>query len=204
MTTHVEFTSHVDRKGYRIVAAKRYPKGEDIWSRPYHADRIVALGGEERTVRLSQYPRLFGEFAKVRTPEELLAFVTKYGRLTAGRKGDDIPLLLDEARAMQECLAKPHKDIQPSTPMINLRAWLATDKVKGTVSVRVGPTKLLDALWLQLGHSLAGGTQWRECRGCGMWFPVGGTSGKRSVSEFHSDQCRIDFNSLKRTRRKRQ
>jgi hypothetical protein len=207
--THVEFTSYVDRK-YKIVAAKRHRKpGQDeaewVLSSPMGdpEDCIVGQGGGYRAVQLSQYPHLFSEFAKVRTPEELLAFVTKYGRLTTGRRGDEIPPLLDQAKMMQGCLAKPRKEIRPTIPMTNLKAWLATNKANGTVSVKVGPTRLLDALWLQLGHSLAGGAQWRECEGCGVWFPVGGNSGKRLVAKFHSEECRIAFNSLERTRRKR-
>jgi hypothetical protein len=197
--THVEFTSRVDKE-YKIVAAAPRKPGQSVWDQPifsFDVDRIVGLGGGRRAVSLSQYPRLFTEFAKLTTPQDLLAFVTKYGRLTTERRGDEVQPLLDQAAQMKASL-KPHPKIRPTIPMTNLRAWLATDK--GRVSVKVGPRRLLDALWLQLGHSLAGGDKWIECKGCGVWFPVGGTSGKRLVAKFHSDECRIRFNSLARTR----
>lgn len=202
VASNVEFTSYVDEK-YKTVPRRKLDKDEDVLSSPIRSDdvdRIVGLGGRQKVVHLRQYPDLFSKFADVKTPEDLLAFVTEYGRLTSGRKGDDVQPLLRQAKSMRACLRPRHPRIRPSMSMTNLRAWLATDKAKGTVSVKIAPKTLLDALWLQLGQSLAGGTEWKECRGCGTWFPVGGTSGKRSVAAFCSDKCRIKFNSLERSR----
>ena len=209
--THVEFTSQVDKKGYRIIPAKQPPRQpgqkEADWilnsySRDWAEARIVGLGGQLRPIRLIQYAMLFNEFANVKTPEDLLKFVTTYGPLTpdgrAGREGDDIPPLLDEARSMKECFKRQRAKQLPVMP--ELKAWLSTDKVKGTVSLKISPVRLLDALWLQLGQALSEGAQWRQCEHCGDWFPVGGKSGRRLVARFCSDQHRIDFNSLERSR----
>jgi hypothetical protein len=194
----VEFKSYVDKQGYRIVPARRRKFDWNMPIEELEGDRIVGLGGGQIAVSLSQYPRLFREYAKIETPDELLAFITKYGKLTAEKKGDEIPYLLDQVRQMKECLRRPISKIRPTIPMTNLRAWLATEK--GRVFVKYGPRQLLDALWLQLGHSLAGGDKWQQCKGCGELFSVGGTSGKRLVAKFHSDECRIKFNSLERSR----
>jgi hypothetical protein len=207
----VDFTSHVDKKGYKIVPAKRPPRQpgqtEADWVLGARSGvdwieaRIVGLGGERKAVRLANYPMLFTQFAGIRTAEELLKFVTVYGPLTpagaAGGKGDEIPPLLDAAAKMQSCFGRRKP---PMWPIANLRAWLSNDKTKGTIYVKMGPTRLLDALWLQLGQSLAGGAEWRQCKRCGDWFPVGGKSGRRLVARFCSNEHRIEFNSLKRSR----
>jgi hypothetical protein len=205
-TTHVEFTSLVDKKGYRIIPGKRPPPRRpgqkesdwvlDLRSTDWTEARIVGVGGQLQRLHLIHYPMLFKEFANVKTPQDLLAFVTKYGPLTPSRKGDEIPPLLDEAASMKDCFKRGVKKL-PVWP--NLKAWFATD-AKGTVSLKISPVRLLDAIWLQLGQALSEGAQWRQCEHCGDWFPVGGKSGRRLVARFCSDQHRIDFNSLERSR----
>jgi hypothetical protein len=212
-TTYIDFTSQVDRKGYTIVSVKRFPsqvgEREADWVlgaklKDWMEARIVGVGGELRALRLRNYPFLFNKFASVQTPEELLKFVAQYGPLTpaghAGGKGDEIRPLLSAAASMKDCF-KSHGGNFPCWPMPNPNAWLSTDKAQEAVSVKVGPATLLDALWLQLGHSLAGGAQWRQCAGCGDWFPVGRKSGKRLIAKFHSDECRSKHSSVRRSRR---
>jgi hypothetical protein len=205
--TRVHFTSYVDTKGYKIVPAKRPPRqpGQSeaarvlsSTSRNWAEARIVGIGGEPRAVQLSNYPLLFSKFANVKTPEELLKFITEYGLLT-GRKGDEIPPLLDEATFMKEGFKSRGRSL-PAWTMANLSASLLRDKTKGTVSVKISPVRLLDALWLQLGQALSEGAEWRQCKHCGDWFPVGGNSGRRLVARFCSDEHRIKFNSLERSR----
>jgi hypothetical protein len=212
--TRIDFTLRIDTKGYQIVPPKRPPKmegqSESDWilnsrGRDWVEARIVGLGGRERSVTLNNYPMLFNTFAKVTTSEELLKFITQYGSLTptgrAGGKGDDIPRLLDEAKLMKAGFEKRGRNL-PTWPMANLKAWLKADKTTGNVSIRIAPVRLLDALWLQLGQAMSGGTQWRQCKHCHDWFPVGGKTGKRSVSTFCTDEHRIEYNSLQRSRRK--
>jgi len=206
--TRVDFTSHVDKKGYEIVSAKRPPRqpglSEAAWIMnsqisDWAEARIVGRGGPRRLVPLSNYPMLFSKFANVKTPEELLRFVTEYGPLTS-TKGDEIGPLLDQAKSMMACVKSRGRNF-PSWSMANLKAWLSRDKAKGTISVKVGPVRLLDALWLQLGQALSDGTEWRQCKHCRDWFPVGGKSGRRLVARFCSDEHRIEFNSLQRSKR---
>ena len=137
---------------------------------------------------------LFGKFAALKTLEDLVSFVTQYGPLTpagnAGGRGDEVPQILDQAASMTACF---NSRKLPAWPRADLKARLSTDKGKGTVSVKIAPAKLIDALWLQLGQSLAGGARWRQCDYCGDPFPVGGRSGRRLVARFCSNEHRIRF-----------
>jgi hypothetical protein len=106
-------------------------------------------------------------------------------------------MLLDEAAAMQKCFKSRGRH---SGLMADLTASLSIDK-KGTVAVEITPVRLLDALWLQLGQALSDTSEWRQCEHCCSWFPVGGNSGKRADARFCSDEHRVKFNSLERSRR---
>jgi hypothetical protein len=211
--TRVEFTSYVDKEGYKVLPAKwrTVPRpGQSVAdrildSRPgdHIQARIVGLGGGLRAVRLNDYPRLFSKFASIRTEGELLKFVAEYGPLTpagkAGGKGDQIPQLLDAAASMNECLNQRGRS-HLAWSIADLKARLLHDKAKGTLSIKISPARLIDALWLQLGQALVGGAHWRNCEHCGELFAVGGESGRRLVARFCSDKCRINFNSLRRSR----
>jgi hypothetical protein len=205
MATRFEFTSYIDKAGYKIVPAKRpAPKpGQTQADRvlksrasDWAEARIVGCGGGKKALHLAQYPSAFSEFANVGVWEELLSFITKYGSLT---KKDEIPQLLDTAKQLKECLLG--KKLPPWS-FADLKASASTDKTKGIIAIKVRPARLLDALWLQLGDALSGGTQFRQCRHCGNLFPVGGKSGRRLVAQFCSDKHRIEFNSLERTRKR--
>jgi hypothetical protein len=159
-------------------------------------ERIVGRGGGRIAKRLSQYPMLYTEFAKVRDPDELLRFIVEYGSLT---KRNEILDLLDAAKEMRAWMSKKKS---PLWSIANLEASLVRDKAGGTAVISYSPMTLLDALWLQLGQALSGGTEFRQCEQCNIPFPVGG-KGRRLVAKFCSDQCRIDFNSLRRSRKDR-
>jgi hypothetical protein len=197
----VKFTSYVDRKGYKIVPFKpKLPKGQsllDIPLRDIQPARITRNGGERRPLRLNEYPMAYGEFANIRTSDELLAFITKYGPLT---EKNEIQKLLDEAAEMKASLRKRKL---PTWSIVDLKASFSTDKASGSATIKYSPARLLDALWLQLSHELSSGAQVKQCVRCGNWFSVGGKSRRRLVAQFCTDKCRIEFNSLARTRRKR-
>ena len=59
---------------------------------------------------------------------------------------------------------------------------------------------LLDALWLQLGQALTVSAKIRQCEHCGNWFEAGRGTGRRLDAKFCSDEHRIAFNSLKRSK----
>ena len=202
MATQVEFTSYIDRKGYKIVPSKptTLKPGQsalDIPASDIHSARIVRIGREGRKLRLHEYPMLYSDFANVNTSEQLLEFITKYGPLT---DKNEIRRLLDDAAEMRECLLRGKL---PSWPIADLKASFSTEKGSGNTVIKFTPARLLDALWLQLGQSLSGGTTVRKCDHCDALFPIGGKSNRRLVARFCSDKCRIEHNSLERTRKKR-
>jgi hypothetical protein len=200
--TQVEFTSRIDKWGYKIVDAKRPPrKGgqterEWLLDTPFSDARIIGLGGGKRLLHLANnHPFLFSKFAKATTETELLSFITEYGPLT---KENEILQLIDEAKRMKACL---RENRYSDFVIADMRATIASRK--GSVSIKYRPATLLDALWLQLGQALSGGDQIKQCKQCGDWFPVGKSAGKRIVARFCADKCRIEYNSLERTRKKR-
>jgi hypothetical protein len=57
---------------------------------------------------------------------------------------------------------------------------------------------LLDAIWLQYAQT---NTRARECPQCGQRFLSGVGTGRRAKADYCSDECRVKYNSLKRSRR---
>ena len=206
--TRVDFTSYVDQAGYELIPDRtpRLRPGQTRLDRKVgdiQPARIVGKGGRLKPLRLNDYPMLFNEFAKINTSHGLLAFVTEYGPLTyagvAGGAGDVVPSLLDQAKRMKGRLQPQRAKIAPDIPITRLTASLSTDR-RGTVSLKIVPATLLDALWLQFAQALTEGAEMHQCKHCQGWFPVGGKSGRRLVAEFCSDEHRKRFNSLARSR----
>jgi hypothetical protein len=206
--TRVDFISHVDQAGYEILP-DRTPKlrrGQtwlDQKARHVQPVLIVGKGGRNIRRRLDEHPQLFSDFANIRTPEELLAFVAKHGpltqRRTGGWEGDVVPELLRQAEEMRARFKARRDKVPIAIPLTDLKAWLGADN-----SIKYGPATLLDALWLQLAQTLCEGAEMRACRlkSCRKPFAVGGKSGKRLVAEFCCDEHRIQFNSLKRSEKR--
>jgi hypothetical protein len=205
--TRVDFTSYVDKGGYEIVP-DRTPKlrpGQtwlDLKLRDIEPARIVGKGGRKFRRRLDDYPQLFSDFANVKAPEELLAFVVEHGpltqRITGGWESDIVPELLRQAKMMRTRFDDRASGVSIAIPLTDVKASLEADN-----SIKYRPATLLDALWLQFAQSLSEGAIMRVCRlkRCRKRFPVGGKSGKRLVAEFCCDEHRIEFNSLKRSRK---
>jgi hypothetical protein len=61
---------------------------------------------------------------------------------------------------------------------------------------------LLDGMWIQVAQKITSGVSIGACTHCGLWFAQGGRKGRRRDSKFCSDEHRIAFNSLKRTKEK--
>jgi hypothetical protein len=192
----IEFTSKIDRAGYKIAPAKRPRRGQsilDTFPDEWDEARIVGLGGGQRKLRLSEYPYLFTKFADVKTPQELLEFVTKYGPLNVR---DHIPSLLHAAADMKEAV---QSKAFPPWPLADLTATLSMEK--GSVITKFSPVTLLDALWLQIGQAKFGGSQFKECEYCGKLFQVG-EGGRRVVARFCSKEHSTKWFSLERPRKK--
>jgi hypothetical protein len=206
----LNFTSYRDRKGYRIVGVVPPPQKEerDLERRlatpageigrlkkggDWISGRIVGKGGKMEPIELSHEPKAFEEFAKIKTPDELLNFTAKYGPLSKGRNA--IIFLLDEARQMRECMRGKKGEPYSRT----LTALLYKDRESGQLEISVTPTSLLDALWLQFQYSQSSDAVFKTCPYCKKPFAAGGNSGRLRNAEFCSPEHRKRFNSLARS-----
>ena len=80
------------------------------------------------------------------------------------------------------------------------RVELIPDPKRG-LQLRITAETLIAALWWQLARKLSGDSKIRECRHCGEWFEAGRGSARRADSDFCSEEHKIRFFSLKRSRR---
>ena len=216
MPIDIDFEWSVDTKGYRLEGG-----------------RIVGNGGPKRQHRLRDFQKLFLIFAKIpKTPEGLLDFVSKFGRLTPddlrdGKPiiGDNVRKILVDAEIISEALGVfgnrrlgnppkwpggPFKYDLPSGGHVSggiplkgkLNAWLVPNPVTGAWELQLQPPTLLDAIWLQFGQAITSNAVLRTCDHCGKWFEAGQGTGRRADAKFCSDDCRIEFNSVKRSQSK--
>lgn len=175
--------------------------------------RIVPLGGASIVYRpLAKEKGLFRAFATtVRDPNTLLLFIRKFGPLTpAGHTelGEEVDPALKSATLMKEILlaygegrkADAAKAIGKGIRLARVDASLVVDPRTKMPKVQLGVTSLLHGLWIQMGQFIAGGRAVRSCLQCGGAFVVGAGTGRRLVAKFCSDEHRITYNSLARTR----
>jgi hypothetical protein len=191
----LDFTWYKDPKGYRLIPAKlpRWRPGQsplDVPSIGIEPARIVRNGGALQSYRpLEHFPTLFDDFIRTATSEKgVLEFVEKFGPLTRGGlgKGEIVPEVVDQARDMAR---------YGTRGLGKLNAWIEMDH-EG-MRLKVKPSCLLDALWLQLAQA---NTRSRQCPQCRKPFLIGPAVKRRKDARFCTDECRIKFNSLDRSR----
>lgn len=197
----IDFAWTRDPKGYRFTDSKPLRRlvrnGPDRSSVP-----CPALRGEE-----------FRIFASIATSDAgLLDFVERFGPLTwdglDATRGDIVVLVMDNARAMRELLVAAAEGHPPSSdggPVYigsnsTVRAGVVWDPATKSPRWHFRPNTLLDALWLQFGQAISRGAQLHACQHCGTWFEAGAGTGRRADARFCSDDHRITFNSLKRSK----
>jgi hypothetical protein len=174
--------------------------------------RIKPRGGTMEVYRpLETFPKLYVQFAKIETPEELLEFVEKFGPLTREglhpQKGDRIAPLLAHSEAMREMLevARNREALKRVVKyevlkFANLIGTLAINPGTGRLQLELKPVSFLDALWLSLAQDLSSKNNLSRCDHCGHWFETGPGTGRRLDAKFCSNEHKIAFHSLKRTR----
>jgi hypothetical protein len=187
----IELTWYRDEKGYDLLPeTTRLP------------ERIVGKGGSRIGYRPLDVPTLFRRFSEIqKTPVGALGFIEKFGPLSldgvAGGKGEKVATVIQWAGVMESRLRKV-KGPQDDLPRNSFEAHL----VNGGDGVRLEfrPSTLIDALWLQLGQELSGGSEILRCLHCDQFFRAGPGAARRARTTFCSDEHRIEFNSLKRSR----
>jgi hypothetical protein len=216
----LNFISHRDSKGYRIVGEVPPSRGwqsrdellntriddpsfsagrlgqvraDGTADGEWISGRIVGNGGKMKPVDLNQWPKAYEDFAELKTPVDLLNFITKYGPLS--RDQNAIIFLLDEARQIRECMAGKKGEPYSRT----LTALLYKDRQTGELEIEVTPMSLLDALWLQFQHAQSSDAVFKTCPYCKKSFAAGGNSGRLRNAEFCSPEHRKRYNSLARS-----
>jgi hypothetical protein len=196
----LSFRGQLDPSGYHL-ADSEYGQvivpngGRRVWCQP--------LTGEEF--------RIFASTAG--SPEGALDFVRRYGPVTLPGSlpaiGDRVETVTESARAMRRLLnamVDPRlmsdelgDELTPASLGIVEVAFFWNPTRKAPVwSFR--PVSLGDTLWLQFGQAMMRGAQLRACVHCGGWFEVGAGTGRRADAKFCSDEHRVAFNSLKRSK----
>jgi hypothetical protein len=197
-----DFTWYKDAKGYRLIPPKSWKRrpGQSILDArmsDIQPARIVRNGGALQSYRPLEVPRLFSRFInKAKSENGVLEFVERFGPLTHDglhRNGDVVPAVIEQAENMSQAL----RGQIIAMPLHSLNASIVTDN--GRMRLKVRPACLLDALWLQLAQAKSV-TNFRECLHCHGSFIAGGGADRRADAKFCSDECRIEFNSRKRSR----
>jgi hypothetical protein len=214
----IDFVWWRDAEGYRLVADGTppeplvfHPLGIRIVSATKPL-RLVRLGGDLIPYRpLDQFGTLFRIFANdVKTPKDVLAFAQKFGPLTVAgldkALGEPAHDTVVHAEGMREFLSFARGDKRllergidaQLNPLGQIDIALVLDPATNKPKLRLSPSSLLNALWVQFGQALSGDTGLRQCQHCGAWFETGVGTGRRLDAKFCSDEHRIAFNSLKR------
>ena len=133
-----------------------------------------------------------------RTEAGVLEFIERFGPLTYNglrKDGEVVTAIIDHAIEMSE--AASGRIV--AMALNKLKASIVTEH--NSMRLKVSPECLLDALWLQLAQAKSGGmASFRECLQCRALFATGIGTDRRADAKFCSDECRIKFNSLKRSR----
>jgi hypothetical protein len=181
----------------------------------------VVLGtdmGFRRYAPLRRDPALFLNFSELRSPDDVLAFAREYGHLGLLRftpeehaefwntemrtePFESCDLWLREAELMRDAIASPRSNVVD--PVARERVQRAVNRrianveprllrdAGGTLTLRLWPRSLLDALWLQFAQSLHGIDSFEQCarQGCGRWFQLA-PQAKRRTAKYCSPACR--------------
>ena len=168
-------------------------------------------GGALQSYRpLDLYEKLFHQFAALKSPGDVLAFIEKFGPLTKDgldpKSGELVDGVLAHADAMRELLdcssrqsGRRYVLASQTNPMAEIAVTFVMDPDTGTLRWQLLPACLLDALWMQAANALSGGGVLRVCQQCGAFFEAGRGAGRRLDAKFCSDEHRVAFNSLKRS-----
>jgi hypothetical protein len=199
-----DFTWYKHARGYRLIPAKPLPlrRGQsilDVQIEDFQPARIVPNGGPLQRYRpLDEFENLFEHFIrKAKSDGGVLEFINAFGPLTNDglrRGGEVVPRMIEVAEQM----AKADRIV--AMPLHKLNMSIVKDN--GRMGLKISPACLLDALWLQLAQASGSGS-FRECANCHRPFVAGVRGNRRADARFCSDKCRIEFNSLQRSRKGR-
>jgi hypothetical protein len=171
----------------------------------YVALTTSEAGSKKMVAPLENSPELYLIFVRsVSAPENVLEFVQRYGPLTLDgydpARGDNVDLVLLQARSMLAMVQAAEARNPKVGFRIPIMAGVHFDPKTAHYRWRMEPRTLLDGLWLQLGQAVTRGVEIAQCKHCGSWFECGGGTGRRVGAMFCSEEHKIAFHSLKRSR----
>ena len=220
------------RDGYRLVPRESVRRGDPILSvrrGDPPIDRIVASSDRTDAYRpFDHFDSLYKEFAKVKTADDLLGFVKRFGLLenspeyeadfhqgdegepvlagVSEYEGNSVPKYLTQARLFRETLLRKEngpKAVAAFFRRMAIPLTLVADPSTG-VEFAVTPLNLIHGLKFQLAQSLIGNTIIRACRWCGGLFEAGaGAKVRKKVRKDSTFCCRehsVLYHSHKRSK----
>lgn len=203
MQTEISFGWWRERnqKDYEIKNAGNRPTFTGIIRDDW--PRIRAKGAALDPYRpLDEFPDLYERFAKIKSEADAIKFVRAYGPLTCdglNGKGDTIFLIQRQAESMAAGNVLAGAAMLDGVALCNLNAVLAADH--DGLHLRIEPSNLRDALWLQFADAAFKGLA-NRCKQCKRLFATGPDAGRRRKAQFCSIECKTKYHSLKRSRRK--
>jgi len=207
----IDFEWWKDAKGYRLVDAEPNKPGVLSLSTIGSPQRVVPSGQPVPYQPLKQYTDLFKDFKEVRTAEDVLRFVTRFGPLTKSgldpELGERVPFVIENAETFRRWFnvnrARPREIVkrigEEGMVFSRLDVELRAD-ARGSLHLHIRPKTLLEALQFQLAQVLSGGVKLSACLHCGKLFEAG-NGVRRLDSKFCSESHQKLYNSLKRSKK---
>jgi len=209
----VDFDGQRDSRGYVSKAAqKRGRKGATLLTgvsaKPL---RIERRGGKLESIRpTAENPKLHLEFSQVRTADDLVAFMNRYGALTNAIEVfgyERVGEILEYAREMRDLIGADRMRTMVVAEggrldISGLTAALIVDRLTGEMRFQFRARNLLDALRMQFSQDLIG-DKLGLCLKCGVPFRRGVGTGRRGDALFCSDAHRELFKSHNRSAKRK-
>lgn len=213
----IELEVEKDEAGYRVLSAQR-PAAQGLSSRILTGrapgEYVARAGGELQTIRpLDRYRSLYAVFANLSPePNAIAEFMSHFGPLTPSFNdddGDSIAYVLNEIETMKSLLEAWQRDrpvfshvAKDGIRVSGLSAVLRSDPATDEFTIAYVVNSLLSGLWLQFAYAVAQDRQLKVCRRCGSFFEAGPGTGRRADAEFCSDEHRVEFHSIGRSKRR--
>jgi hypothetical protein len=218
----IELTWARDHKGFHFDGIIDANLRELI---PDNGERIVRKGGSLQHYKPANIPGLLKRFLAINTPADLLSFVDRWGPLTregfSCREGEEFPnpdgsqsfydkdgeelsIGLEYASWFRDVVIAKDKPAQVARSFERFKfetypTRIVADKKRG-IRLIVAPDNLLGFLTLELARIVLNVSSGSFCLKCGEFFLKGVGTDRRGDAQFCSDEHRIEYNSLKRSR----
>ncbi len=215
MTALIKLTWQRDAAGYDLLPEEEGAEdpaayGGTLLLVGWKPQRIVPRGGTIICYEPMKLDSLCLSFASVRTPDDLLEFIQKYGPLTESgldaTRGEDVELRLDDAAVFRSWLEGGNTEARLAVwagaegkHIGRVEVFVVQDPDSGTAKMQYRTRTLRAALWLQLLQKLTHGRPFHDCLYCGKWFETGPGTGRRADAKFCSEEHQVWFNRRKQS-----